>query len=121
MQDLIKYLGTPLPSPDILKMLCQDLSGSLVIRNLSFNGADVCSIPGQGTDIPHALRKESKSVHTTTINLCISAGELTCSGAHTPQLERSQCPTMKDPHATINKQIFLKIPLWKPFGEFRTF
>ena len=64
--DLITYLGTPPPSPDILKMLCQDLSGSLVVKNLSFDGRDVGSIPGQGTDMPHALRKESQSVYTTT-------------------------------------------------------
>ena len=38
----------------------------LVVKNLPYNAGDVGSIPGQGTNIPHALGSYIISLHTAT-------------------------------------------------------
>ena len=40
-----------------------DFPGGLVVKNPSFNAGDMGLIPGQGTEIPHALGQ--LSLHTT--------------------------------------------------------
>ena len=47
----------------------RDFSGGPVAKNLPYNAGDECSIPGQGTKIPHAVGQLSPRATTT---------ELTC-------------------------------------------
>ena len=60
------------------------------VENPPSNAGDTGSIPGQGTKIPHAAGQLSPRVATT---------EPMCSGACTPQLERSPCTATKSPCA----------------------
>ena len=70
-----------------------DFPGGPVVKNSPSNAGDTGSIPGQGTKIPHA---------TGQLSPCTTTAEPACSGACTPQLERSPLATMKDP-TCLNK------------------
>ena len=49
------------------------------LRLHTSNAGAMGSIPGQGTKIPHV---------TEQLSLCAATTEPTCSGVHTPQLEK---------------------------------
>ena len=83
-----------------------------MVKNLPSNAGDVGSIPGQGTKTSHVARPLSPhaiSIELTGLNETdceLQTTDLTCSGAHapqlkreTPQLERSLRATTKSPRA----------------------
>ena len=82
-----------------------DFPGGTVVKNPPSNAADVGSIPGQGTKIPHAAGQLSPCA-TTTLSLHASmreptrhkTTEPTRPGAYTPQRER------ENPHATTKEK-----------------
>ena len=59
-------------------MCVEDFPGDSVVKNLSSNAGDMGSIPGQGTEIPHAVKQ-----------LCAATTEPACSRAHASQLEKA--------------------------------
>ena len=65
--------------------MLEDFPGDSVIKNLSSNAGDMGSIPGQGTEIPHAMKQ-----------LCAATAEPVCSRTHASQMER--------PHNAIETQ-----------------
>ena len=54
------------------------------------NAGDIGSIPGWGTDIPHAMGQ---------LSTCAATPEPICCRAHIPQLERSPCVATREAHA----------------------
>ena len=58
----------------LFKELSGDFLGGLVVQNLSSNAGDVGSVPGQGTQNPHAA--EQLSPRTTTREACALQGGL---------------------------------------------
>ena len=67
----------------------KDSPGGTVVKNPPSNKGDMGSIPGQGTNIPHAAGQP---------NLCATTTQPTRPGAHVPQLER------ENPHATTREE-----------------
>ena len=73
-----------------------------MVKNLPCNAGDSGSIPGWGTNIPHATGQLSPQTAAT---------EPTCSGAHAPRLEKAQAPRQR-PRA--KKKKVLRYPnIWK--------
>ena len=76
-----------------------------MVKNPPSNAGDSRLIPDQGTKIPHAAGQLSPHATTTEpVRLNYRArvpqtAEPTCSGARTPQLERSPHAAMKSLHA----------------------
>ena len=61
--------------------MLEDFPGDSVVKNLSSNAGDMGSIPGQGTESPHAMKQ-----------LCAATAEPACSRTCASQMERpSQC------------------------------
>ena len=81
-----------------------DFPGGPVVKNLPSNAGGACSIPGQGTKIPHAAEQLSPCATTTELlhlneRACIpQTTEPMLPGAHVPQLER------ENPHATTREK-----------------
>ena len=75
-----------------------DFPGGPVVMNPPSTAGDAGSIPGWGTKIPHAVGQLSphptatELVHLNERARVPQTTEPTCSGARTPQLERSPAP-----------------------------
>ena len=82
----------------------RDFPRGPVVKNLPSNARSVGSIPGQATEIPHAVGQLSPRATTTEVmhlneRACmVQTTEPTHSGAHMPQIER------ENPHTTTKEK-----------------
>ena len=79
-----------------------DFPSGPVAENPPSNSGDASLISGWATKIPHALGQLSPGA--TQGSRRAATKEHLCSGAHTPQLDRSLHMTTKIPHASTKIQ-----------------
>ena len=58
--------------------MLEDFPGDSIVKNLSSNEGDMGSSPGQGTEIPHAMKQ-----------LCAATTEPACSRTRASQMEKA--------------------------------
>ena len=73
-----------------------DFPGGPLVKNLHSKAGDSGSIPGWGTNIPHAAKQLSPSA--TTTELVCSRPHATPREARTLQLEKDSMPQQTAPH-----------------------